>query len=193
MPTTKKNHPTPKVLQEVVAYFRSSDDYLLDIEPADDGEELIKDLLGSRGPKDFVPIFKHGSDSLISFWRLQEFAPWPIVWLDSEGSPNDVFAGTVPDLLALLLYDPGFITDALARCDARGVKESRTIPEGLEYKTDALQKYLQEAEERYEGYASFRAWLEREHGIKPMPNPCQYIATKLLAYPDLSTWLTEQG
>jgi hypothetical protein len=181
------------LIQAVRDYAESADAPFLDIEFVDDGDTAVRELLGPRGPELFSLVFKHTSDSLICVWHPPGDKRQPITWLDVQGSPLSVFADSPDDLLSLLCYGAGFITDALARCEARGVMDSGELRDDLEFSDEQLRQYLERVAGRHPGYPAFRSWLEREHGITPMRNPCRSVASTLLRYPRLEPWLREQG
>lgn len=88
-----------------------------DLELDPDGDLI--DHLGKAVPKDSLIAFgQHGSGSLVALWRRDPGAPLaraPVVWIDSEGDPVEVFAPDFAGFLRLLPFGLGQIYDLIRR------------------------------------------------------------------------------
>ncbi len=174
---------TPQLLLDFYTYYDEQGEEFMDVEVVEEGPDYVSDLLGEEVVDDFVVIAKHGSDSLIAYWTAGEAdGQVPIVWLDSEGTPNSVIAATVTDLFSLLLYDLGFVYDVVARLDNLG-------DEAEEFADYELEEYLEEMDE-YEGYDDFKEWLEG-FDVEPAAAPLNVVRQARQAFPDLEAWLED--
>jgi|RhiMetdeSRZDD1v2_1073273.scaffolds.fasta_scaffold00470_4 hypothetical protein len=64
------------------------------------------------------PFAKNKAGCLFCFWKEeQQEDKWPVVWLDSEGTPNVVFADNGVDFFSMLPYGTGLIYDIIRSCE----------------------------------------------------------------------------
>lgn len=62
--------------------------------------------------KELVPIFSDKSGSVVCIWEKDNKKN--IVWIDSEGTPCNVFGESINDFLEIMPYGPEFIYDYLS-------------------------------------------------------------------------------
>lgn len=159
-------------------------------------EEKLRGLLDDHGKVAYFQVIgRHGTDSLIAFWRDDKDVDWahsPIVWLSSEGFPNSVFANSFADFLSLLPYGTVFIYDVL--CNYYYHKDDPDLQPSPEEKftPEEIQSYLAENEERYSGHAALVNWLLHEAKVEIAKDPLSVIKGAIESHADLASWLREQ-
>jgi hypothetical protein len=147
--------PAPDLLAAFVHFCENAAEEFADFQLVRNPEQKLKGLVDDQGKADaFQVIGKHGTGSLIAFWREQEdkeLVLSPIVWLSSEGFPNSVFATSFAEFLSLLPYGTGFIYDVLSNYyyhkddpDLQPSPEEKFTP-------DVISSYLNENREQYPG------------------------------------------
>ena len=112
----------------------------------------------------FVPFGTGPDGSSYCFWlndgRDLEHAP--VVFLGSEGVNNTVLANGVEEFLALL---------------------------GVGYDELGFANWSEGPEEEAENLRRFRAWLEKECGIRPPERGLEIISRAKAEHPDLDEWI----
>ena len=186
----------PDLLTAFVHFCEKAAEEFADFQLVRNPEQKIKGLVDNQGKVDaFQVIGKHGTGSLIAFWREQEekgFALSPVVWLSSEGFPNSVFANSFADFLSLLPYGTGFIYDVLSNYyyhkddpDLQPAPEEKFTP-------DVVSSYLDENRERYQGHGVLVDWLRDEAKVEVAKDPLSVIQKAIASHADLASWLREQ-
>lgn len=164
-----------------------------ELEPGDAG--TVADLLGV-GDLDahLYPLGFHGSGSWVALWRRDPSTPWgdaPWVWIDSEGSPWEVFASSAEEGLAALSLYTGTLYDALSAA-TRTIDDSGAEAEAREQWRTRTPKALADAATRYEGQREHRARLARA-GIALPTNAYATALDALRRHGRFSQWLTERS
>jgi hypothetical protein len=169
---------------------------LIDLEIPEKSENVLQDLLKKSQHAYFVPIVFHGSGSVIALWNLNDqstISCCPIVWLDSEGSPNSVIADNDDDFLSILPYGTAIFYD-LINAWLRHLKSPKKFPDPqTEYVDEVLQYYSNKTIESAgkEKYDAFINWLNNTCKIKKSTNPALIIGNAIKKHPDLNKWLKE--
>lgn len=184
------------LLTAFVHFCENSAEEFADFEIVRNPEQKLKGLLDNQDKvQDFQVIGRHGTDSLIAFWRDDrevDLIDSPIVWLSSEGFPNSVFASSFADFLSLLPYGTGFIYDVLSTYyfhqddpDLQPSPEEKFTPE-------EISSYLADNRERYRGHSAFVKWLQDEANVEVTRDPLSGIKGAIASHPDLASWLREK-
>jgi hypothetical protein len=126
------------------------------------------------------------ADCLIGYWNYKRDKVWSqkIVWIDSEGMPNEVIADNIIDFISLLYFDTGFIYDVL--------KEIIRDPKYSAMKPEELKKYEDLADKSYPHFSELKNFLEKELQIKKPDHPDLKIKDALLNNSSFSAWLHDK-
>ncbi|MFC4873935.1 hypothetical protein [Negadavirga shengliensis] len=150
-------------------------------------KQKLESLIGAEKAKNFEVIVAHTSHSLVCFWVLNETTPkqkHPIVWLDSEGAPNSVFAQNFEEFLSLIPYGSGTIYDILSSWLDYMDEPDSTEPPLERFDKIYLEELLNEANENENGLKEFILWLNKVN-VKIAENPVELIRKAIKKYPDL--------
>ena len=181
------------LLEQFMGYCQQQPHLFADFHLVDEakGKSLLASLLGSQTATHFTVIGKHASDSLIARWTAEELnpAPPPYVWLDSEGSPNSVFATTTTEFLSLLPFDTGAVYDIISSWTYYLAEPTNYAPPAEKYQGERLTAYFISAKNTYPAYSAFLAWLKDTLGISPALDPVGLIGNAIQKYPNLEEWL----
>jgi hypothetical protein len=184
-------------LEAFYTFIENTEGSFIDFE-IENNSDKIADLLSVDVEPYFIPIGKQGSDSLICYWKYKDEIPvseLPIVWLDSEGSPNSVAAANFKDFLSLLPYDTGAIYDFISSWEYYN-SDPDYYPSPLDrYKKDSsdLNSLIEECRESYSQYDSFVNWLEQSLNISICEDPAKLVGDAIQNFPNLQNWLEERG
>ena len=191
------NQPLDRMedLQCFLEFCRTVEGPFCDFEDVENGNELLKPLLKPEAESYFTVIGMQKSHSLICFWKYKDnvsLQEQPIVWLDSEGTPNAVFAPNFRDLLSLLPYNTGAIYDWIAYwedyLDAPSEQESPA-----EYFTsEQIQMSVERSREKNPFCGQFINWLREEMNIEPATQPVALVGEAMQSFPRLRQWLTDR-
>lgn len=119
--------------------------------------------LGIEAPRGAVtPPVLHGSGSLVAGWQADASAPMRAVWIDSEGEPRAVFAGSMEEMFRLLPHGLGYLYDCV-----RSAERGATLARGTG--------------------CDVEAWTEA--GFAPHPAPGAAVSSAYRASPRFSDWL----
>lgn len=185
----------PDLLAAFIDFCEKTAEDFTDFRLVGNAEQKLKGLLDNEGKvEQFQVIGRHGTGSLIAFWREDkgaDLAVAPVVWLSSEGFPNSVFANSFSDFLSILPYGTGFIYDVLSNYyfykedpDLQPSPEEKFTPE-------EISSYLVENETRYPGHAALVDWLLHEAKVEIAKDPLSVIKGAIASHPDLASWLRE--
>lgn len=165
-----------------------------DFQVVEDGEKWLKRLVPATAVPSFQVIGRQKNGSLICFWQHQEnlsLAKQPVVWLDSEGSPQAVFAPDFPTFLSLLPYDTGAIYDMIAAWEAFLDPDDEVRSPKERFTTEEFKMYVEMSQKNYPQYDRFIEWLA-EMEIKVAKNPAQVVGKAIQKSPKLKEWLASQ-
>lgn len=185
----------PDLLTEFMNFCETAADDFTDFDLVRNPEQKLKGLLDNESKvEQFQVIGRHGTDSLICFWREDkrvDLALAPVVWLSSEGFPNSVLADSFSEFLSILPYGIGFIYDVLS--NYYFYKEDPDLQPSPEEKftSEEISSYLAENEKRYQGHAALVDWLLHEAKVEIAKDPLSVIKGAIASHPDLASWLRE--
>lgn len=140
-----------------------------------------------------IGIQKNGS--LICFWSYEDnlsIEQQPIVWLDSEGSPNSVFSSDLPTFLSLLPYNTGAIYDVLFAWEEYWSSPKKRKTPISQFTAKKMKMYLEMCRENHPFHQQFVEWLRAEICVEPAVKPAQNIGEAIERFPRLGIWLTEK-
>ncbi len=185
---------TETILKQFHSFCTKVGGEFSDFQIVEDGEKWLKRLVPATAVPFFQVIGRQKNGSLICFWQHQEnlsLTKQPVVWLDSEGSPQAVFAPDFPTFLTLLPYDTGGIYDMLAAWerfldpDEEGASPKKRFTKGK------FNMYVEMSQKNYPKYDRFIEWLA-EMNIAVAKNPVNVIGKAVQESPKLKEWLTKQ-
>jgi hypothetical protein len=139
----------------------------------------------------FEAIGMMNASSLIAFW--QESGPSaverPIVYIDSEGSPTAVFAGSFADFLTLLPYGTRFLYKVINQSE-----RARANPAllGIRFQPITLadaQVALEFQQHKYPQHAQYVEWLTIVAGLVIAPDPVALMEQAYQQHTSLEKWL----
>lgn len=190
------NSEAPDNLLRVYEYLQRGNEGSLELHVPFLGTERILRLVGSQLSADLIPLFTMANGGVIAVWiqnKSLSLENQPIVWLDSEGSPSEVFAENLDSLFALLHYSQGSIYDVIF---ANQMNEED--PELFEsaIKRFSLEEFTQAAAEDWdenETLNSFHNWLEANLGVSIEENPIERITNATKSFPSFQKLLNEIG
>ncbi len=168
-----------------------------DLELALDEHDDFGALAGSRKLRShFAPLGFHRSGSWVALWREDATSPWgrsPMVWVDSEGSPWEVFARTPEEGLAMLALPMGTLYDALAAASRvlDGGADTEAFVRARDEWAARTKSALTKATDEYEPQGAHRAMLAQA-GIALPVNAFETALTAVRAQPRLSEWLAAE-
>ena len=186
---------SPSLIKFLNFLENSSGDFI-DFQIVSNGKKNVIELLSPIVERNFIPIGEHGSQSLICYWKYQDEIPLnqsPIVWLDSEGSPNSVFALNIDDFLSLLPYDTGGIYDFISSWKYYNSEPQTYTCPLSKYDSSTLEFLLQLCKEDYADYDQFIDWLNHNLNIQVCKNPAKLVGDAINNCPNLDHWLKEKG
>ncbi len=182
----------PQAINEFYQFMEGMQDDFLDFELVTDGYKRLASLVPAPCLDHFIVIGKHGSDSLVCYWKPILDLPLemaPIVWLDSEGTPNSVFAISAEEFLRLLPYGLGGIYDVVSSWIYHYSEPDEYANPLDKYSDEAIRNYRQMAGEDYAAYGSFIHWLEKDMQLTVHGNPIKAIGDAISKFPNLEHWL----
>ncbi len=175
-----------------VEFVNQSEGEFADFYLTKTGSAKLASLVGGENVNFFEVIGAHSSHSLICYWEHESglaVNQRPVVWLDSEGSPNSVFAPGFKDFISLLPYNSSLIYDIISSwIHYKEDPETIHSPKQL-FTGNALKKRLYDAQARYAAYGKFMDWLNKNN-IPICKNPVTMIGETIDFYPDLTAWLS---
>ena len=182
-------------LSKLIDFLNTSSGDFIDFRIVNNGKKKVSELLSPSLESYFTPIGEHGSQSLICYWKYKEKTPineLPIVWLDSEGTPNSVFASNVNDFLSLLPYDTGGIYDIITSWQYYNNEPENYTDPVSEYDSSALKCLIRLCKDSHPDYDYFVDWLNNNLKIKVCENPAKLIGEAIKNFPKLDHWLKEK-
>jgi hypothetical protein len=190
-------HKHQYYLQVLSEFLETSEGNFIDFE-IEKNPQAVSDLLSITIEPYFIPIGKQASQSLICYWRYQNelsLEQLPIVWLDSEGTPNSVFATNIEDFISILFYDTGGIYDFISSWEYYNSQPGYYISPLNEYEinSSALNLMITKCRETYPDYDLFVNWIEKNISIKICENPIKLVGDAMKKFPNLQLWLEQKG
>jgi hypothetical protein len=182
----------PEHLRKFLDFLENYSGDFPDLTIVVNGKQKITELLSTSVEQYFIPICEHGSQSLICYWRYENNAPLsrlPIVWLDSEGSPNSVFASNIDDFLSLLPYNTGGIYDFISSWQYYNSEPDNYSCPTDNYDISTLESMINLCRYNYTDYNQFMDWLGQELNIQICQDPAQLIREAINSFPNLDNWL----
>jgi hypothetical protein len=184
-------------LQQAFEQFATTPDYAYewdDFEPLapDEFPEFYSSVGDGRPALEeaFVAIGMNGAHCVIAQWDAPSrvVAEWPIVWVDSEGSPTGVFANAFSEFLTILPYGTVFIYNSLFK-----IQQMERKPELAQYQEDfftieAAQQALEEHQQNHPGSQLYLSWLH-QIGLEKAANPALLIRQAYQRHTKLEKWL----
>lgn len=170
-------------LQLLIDFLNSLPGKATDFYPV--GAGFHRPILDKVPAEQLQIIGRTGADCLIGLWQPPTAdekgdGERPCVWIDSEGTPNAVFALGIEDCLRLLYFGTGFIYDVLASLE-NGNFSSKTDADLEFYRTLAVQSY--------EEYGPLRNYLQHSLELNEPTRPEWMIKAAWEKYPGFSDWL----
>lgn len=176
---------SPPLLDELRELAESCEDFVADIEfvsPAAGGE-LLEGLLGQQLAE--LEVFAQtGAGCLLAAWGER------IAWLDSEGSPLCVVAGSARDFVALLLLDTGAIYDLAAAWENH--RAGHAAAPNAASRLGDVKGMLRAAAELNPDHGALLAWA-KERGIEPPADPVALVGQASARAPTLRDLLAQAG
>jgi hypothetical protein len=179
-------------LQYFSEFCKKVENQFCDFEEIQDGQKILTSLLKSEVTSYFTVIGMQKSSSLICFWKYKDnisLQEQPIVWLDSEGSPNAVIASNFKDFLSLLPYDTGAIYDWIAAWERYLDNSTEQEIPTERFTIDRINRYLAMSDESNPCHQEFVNWLRTEMHIELADRPVALIGNAIESFPRLSQWL----
>lgn len=181
-------------LQSFYEFCRTVDGPFCDFEVVENEKQWLNSLLLPEAESFLKVIGMQKNGSLICFWSYEDelsLEQQPIVWLDSEGSPNAVFASNILSFLSILPYDTGAIYDVLFAWQEYWSSSRKRKKPTSEF-AKKMKMYLEMSQEDYPFHNQFVEWLRTEIGLEPATNPAQLIGEAVEHFPRLDVWLNER-
>ncbi|NEO31321.1 MAG: hypothetical protein F6K36_12985 [Symploca sp. SIO3C6] len=191
-----KNQNLPDLIANLFEFMENSGVNAIDFHMVYRGNEKLCSLLSPKISRYFIPIGEHSSRSLICYWKHIDDAPLdklPLVWLDSEGTPNSVFASNEHDFLSLLPYDLGGIYDFISSWESYHEQPDNYTYPLEKYDSSALGCLIEICQEDNPDYTLFVQWLNQSLGIKICENPAKLVGDAISRFPRLKPWLEKKG
>lgn len=126
-----------------------------------------------------TPVAGNKAGCVVAIYRREPAAPpetQPLVWLDSEGSPNGIFAQHLNAFLCLIPFGSGLIYDVLTHCLASYQQHGLAPMQGFEALAAGARSCMQPACEEY------RRWLS-QRGLEEEKDPVGAIRDAFLIEP----------
>ena len=134
--------------------------------------------------KEIRPIFTDKSGSIVGIWERENNEI--IVWIDSEGSPCNVFAKNINHFLEIMPYGPGFIYDYLSAIENHKLSPNLIPHPNRQFTIDFINEtYIRDRidDEVLKNYSS---WLNK-YDLSIRKDPTSGIE-KLIESLNFSTW-----
>lgn len=184
----------PSIVQQrnstpAIAFYNwlgQTNDPFADFDADESSESQLAGLLGKSIPQIHY-LGHHGSGSLICLWEKTGTGD-KIVWLDSEGSPNAVFANDFAEFLSLLPYDTKFIYKVISKTLQF---PNTTIESVKQWFTQTPEQIIEANKSRYPGLNKYLEFL-KEQSIIVNPAPIETIFNNCKNNADFSDWITKQ-
>ncbi len=186
------NYAAPEKLLKIYAYLSTEAAGSLDLEIPTQGNRDLIDLVGAKSASQLVPLFMQGAGCIVAAWKQadsEDLSQFPIVWIDSEGSPNAVFARNFEELLGMLHYYLGTLYDVISTAVRFAERPSLYDSPQEAFPVDQFAADAEEQWEEEEDEAAFHVWLETELGIPADRAAVQHIAEAYDAIPKFQDWV----
>ncbi|MCU0656310.1 MAG: SMI1/KNR4 family protein [Polyangiaceae bacterium] len=162
--------------------LRDWSDSFLDFE----GGEPELDGIVNFDPQGFLfPIGQTGNGSIFALWspeKTHDPKDGPVVYLDSEGSPQCMVARSLDEFLAILPCSTPWLYEAMS---GRAPPASQALEEVAE----AMEEQLA----RKAPGKTFSAWWQDLFGVAPAPDPMSILRAAMAQEPTFERWSEQQG
>ncbi len=183
---------TKLLLDQFVTFYTEVGGGFGDFQLVNDTKKILNSIISVTAAPFFQVIGRQKSGSLVSFWQYQENKPLseqPVIWLDSEGSPNAVFAPNLQAFLSLLPYDTGIIYDITVDWEKFLNSNRKKVTPKNRYSSKDFIRYIKMSRENNPTHDQFIAWL-RGMDIAVANDPVDVIGKAMQRFPNLKDWLT---
>ncbi len=156
--------------------------------------EFLPELVGSaEKAAAFEPLGQNGAGCVIAFWRdpAQPESERPLVWLDSEGSPQAVVANSLAELLTLLPYDTVLLYNASVANEDHWRKPTRRKPPTEEFSTADVESLLIRSQQRNPSQRRYTRWLMKVAGLQVSADPMALIEQAYRSHTRLQDWISQ--
>lgn len=147
----------------------------LDVNPVDfvfdDGSASMSDL--TEEVKEKLVVFgKNKAGCLFCYWKeaSEDTEESPVAWIDSEGSPNAIFASNLYQFFELLPYGTGAIYDIIKACERFALSMDNNSDPAILFKDLYRQTFDQEIDKK-----QFSILLAEKAGVRTSENPARDI------------------
>ena len=175
--------PVPTIIEKL--FRKHADKGFVDFEVLAHDPTSFNQLLPNSIHDQFILIGQHGSGSLIAIWKEKKLPAdqLPLVWIDSEGTPINVFANNFAEFLTLLPYDTGFIYDLISKWEYFA-NNPNSNPENY-YDSKMLKEILEENRINYSSLAEYEKWLHDEMVLMTATNPVKMVGDAIRNHPGM--------
>jgi hypothetical protein len=186
------DYPIPDGLLRIYKYLEDGNSSGLEFFVPKRGKERLESLVGKKNAAELVPIFTMANGGVIAAWKLKgesELGKMPIVWIDSEGSPNDVFAENIDALISLLHYYLGYFYDILKANKRHSDNPSMYKPATVRFPNE---EFLRTAVEKWgedSDLEEFHLWLEENSDIPREQSPVEKIVKANQMFPQFQDFI----
>ena len=149
-------------LYQLLEFLQKTDGQAIDLFPVFDSSS--KEVYNHE-TKELKIVAKTKANCRIAQWIVSGEVVHPFVWIDSEGSPNEVFCNTEEELISLLYFDSGFIYDILS-----AIINHRFT----ELSNDTINLYLEAAGRNNPKYEQFVKYVREDLKV-PLPGKPELI------------------
>ncbi|GAB3422924.1 hypothetical protein [Niabella aquatica] len=151
------------IFMEILKAFDSNPvDFVFDDQPGfiSDSTAEVKSHLVAFG--------KNKAGCLFCYWKetSEDTEAAPIAWIDSEGSPNAIFARNLRQFFELLSYGTGAIYDIIKACERFTLSMDNNSDPAILFKDLYQQTFDQETDKK-----RFSILLAKKAGIRTSENP----------------------
>lgn len=181
----------PELIKDFYDFFEKNM-WVADFEPCYDCPHLLEDLIPEEKKPSFITLGMNKSHSVFAIWTIikaTKIEDQPIVWIDSEGSPYEVFASGFKELLALIPYDTVSLYNYISAWN-QYLDDPNNYQHLLKkYNNPSLFKeQLAHAASTHHPHQAYMKWIDARQIILS-ENPFMDIGKAMQAYPRLSQWL----
>ena len=167
-----RTHEAPPLLRKIYQFMYSDKGRGCGLElPSErysSSKQKVADFVGPELAEAIIPIFQLGHGSLIGVWLREpdgNLENSPVVWLDSEGDPTEVFANSLAELCGMLHYYDGTVYDII-KSAMRHLERPQMFGHPMErFPTQELQEKVNKFWDRNPQLQHLHEFLEGELGI----------------------------
>ncbi|MBY0478833.1 MAG: hypothetical protein K2Q24_14385 [Chitinophagaceae bacterium] len=184
-----------KKLENFIAFIRSSDKEMCDLEYLASPVEWIKPLLGGKAIEYFNVYFRNKAGDLVAEWDekgiFDSAESYPIVWLSSEGSPHTVIAKDTDEFLSILPYGGEILLGVPVLIKKYKIKPKIVVDPEKKFSNENIRKAFDYQASFFIGHKELVKFILEDIGIKLNDSPVKTIKETLELFPDLDNWIEE--